>query len=367
MYRQKSHSLYSRGLGSCTLFRNFVSVRIFVRIFMCYTVTMIFDGFIGQSYWQTYFTTILQERRYAHAYLFSGPRHLGKRTFVDLFGRALLCHNLTAKGVCGQCDSCRSWRGGEHPDLLRLKLAADASHIGVDEARDFIASIQQTPFTAHCRVAIIEDADFITIEGLNALLKTLEEPAQTAILLLVSESAENLPATVRSRLQHCLFSTVPRQTLIEWLTRNGLDRARAAELAALSNGRPGLIFQWRENLASLKAYETEGQRFLELCGESLKERFAFSENIFGSTESSPSNLNDVLSHWRLILRDLLMLRANEPSLISHVFLRPNFDEIVKKYDSLEWLAKYQSLEWLEWLIGRNANRRLALNNFLINL
>lgn len=328
---------------------------------------MIFDGFIGQSYWQTYFSRLLVERRYAHAYLFFGPRHLGKRTFVKMLSRAILCHNLTAVGVCGQCDSCRSWRVDEHPDLLRLKLAADASRIGVNEARDFIASIQQTPFTAHCRVAIIEDADSITIEGLNALLKTLEEPAQSVILLLISESAENLPTTVRSRLQHCLFSTVPRHALMETLMADSVDRAMASELAALSHGRPGLIFHWRSNPAALKDYQTESRKFLELCGDTLKERFAFTENIFKTDDFSSSDLKKVLSHWRLLLRDLLLLGANEPGLVSHVFLRSALDDVVKKHHPQEWLTKYQSLEWLEWMIGRNANRRLALNNFLVTL
>ena len=328
---------------------------------------MIFEGFIGQFYWQKYFSALVAERRYAHAYLFSGPRHLGKRTFVKMLSRAMLCHNFTAKGACGQCDSCRSWRGDEHPDLLRLKLAADTSSIGVDEVRDFIAAIQQTPLTANCRAAVIENLDSMTIEGLNVLLKTLEEPPRTAILFLVTESAENLPATVRSRLQHCLFSIVPRRTLIETLTADGVPRARASELAALSHGRPGLIFYWRSNSVALKDYQTESRQFLELCGSSLKERFAFTENIFKADDLAPSDLKRILSHWRLLLRDLLVLCANEPGLVSHVFLRPTLDEVAKKHHLQEWSAKYQSLEWLEWMISRNANRRLALNNFLITL
>lgn len=328
---------------------------------------MIFNGFIGQSFWQTYFSELLVERRYAHAYLFSGPRHLGKRTFLKMLSRAMLCHNLTAKGACGQCASCRSWQGNEHPDLLRLKLAVDASSIGVEEARDFAAAIAQTPFVARERIAVIEDISYLTKAGFNALLKTLEEPSSVAIIFLIAEAAETLPLTVRSRLQHCAFTPVSHPLIVKALEESGFNHSRSTELATLSNGLPGLAFHWRAHPADLKAYEAVGNNFLDLLKGSLKTRFSFTEDIVENNDLSLVNWHSILSHWQLLLRDLLLLSMDEPGLISHTFLRSRLDEVAKTLRPKDWLVRYQILEWLGRALDRNANRRLALNNFFLTL
>src|SRR3989338_2835839 len=301
---------------------------------------MIFDGFIGQPHWQRYFASLAKEGRCAHAYLFSGPRHIGKRTFLRMLSRAMLCHNITVKGACGQCVSCRSWQGNEHPDLLRLRLVAGASSIGVQEVRDFIAAIAQTPFTARERIAVIEDLSYLTKAGFNALLKTLEEPSSASVIFLVAEVVETLLPTVRSR---------------------------STELASLSNGLPGLALRWRSQPADLKAYEAAGQQFFDLFEGSLKTRFSFTEDIAKNDDLSLADWHGILSHWQLLLRDLLLLSIGEPGLISHTFLRSRLDEVAKTLQARDWLARYQMLEWLGWALDRNANRRLALNNFFITL
>lgn len=329
---------------------------------------MIFADFIGQAHWQAYFTSLITEGRYAHAYLFSGSRHLGKRAFVNIISRSLLCGNSMANGeACSKCSSCLAWRVDEHLDLLRLKLSVEASSIGVAEVRKFVIDLQRTPFEAKKRVAIIEDLDRMTIEGLNVLLKTLEEPPAYAVLFLIVDAAESLPATVRSRLQHCLFFPVPRSALAKALVKNGVAHDKANELAALSNGRPGLIFHWRENPAELKSYQVAAQHFLGLCESSLKEKFGFTEDIVQTSDSSLLGIKGMLAHWRLVVRDFLYLDLNEPELVTHIFLRPKLDEIAAKKRPVEWLARYDGIERTEQMINRNANRRLALNNFFLSL
>ncbi|OGL68714.1 hypothetical protein A3E96_03310 [Candidatus Uhrbacteria bacterium RIFCSPHIGHO2_12_FULL_46_13] len=279
----------------------------------------------------------------------------------------MLCHNITVKGACGQCVSCRSWQGNEHPDLLRLRLVAGASSIGVQEVRDFIAAIAQTPFTARERIAVIEDLSYLTKAGFNALLKTLEEPSSASVIFLVAEVVETLLPTVRSRLQHCAFTPVSSSLIMKALQESGLDRSRSTELASLSNGLPGLALRWRSQPADLKAYEAAGQQFFDLFEGSLKTRFSFTEDIAKNDDLSLADWHGILSHWQLLLRDLLLLSIGEPGLISHTFLRSRLDEVAKTLQARDWLARYQMLEWLGWALDRNANRRLALNNFFITL
>ena len=323
--------------------------------------------FIGQQRWQTYFEDILLRGRYAHAYLFSGPRHLGKRTFVGILSRAILCNERAGMAACGRCFSCLLWRGKEHPDLARLGLLDQATSIGVKEVRDFAAAIGKTPFVAKERAVVIENLEDMTIEGANALLKILEEPPARTVLFLIAESAARLPATVCSRLYHCLFTPVPRRDLVSALVSAKIDRARAAELAALANGRPGLVWSWLENPKGLKAYQDRGAEFIKLCRGSLKERFSFVEYFLQNSGVSLAECKKLLSHWRLVVRDFLVLRANEPALISHTFLRPDLNSIALDKELSGWLAFYDAAERTEQIISRNANRRLAFNNLLLTL
>lgn len=328
---------------------------------------MLFQDFIGQSFWQSYFSVLLKERRLAPAYLFSGPRHIGKRTFLKMLCRAMLCHHLITDGSCGQCVSCRSWLGDEHPDLLRLKLGSEASSIGVEEVRYFVASVARTPLVAKSCLAIVEDLDSMTRGGFDVLLKTLEEPPASVVIFLVAESAESLPATVRSRLQHCAFAPVERSVLTKRLQEKGLTHSKSYELAMLSCGRPGLAWHWHLNPADLKTYEVAGQEFLDLLNGSLAARFAFAEQIAESDSLLQRDWRGLLAHWRLLMRDLLLLSSGETALVSHAFLRPRLDEVAKTVLTRDWFTKYQTLEWLEWALRRNANKRLALNNFFITL
>ncbi|HLD60887.1 MAG TPA: hypothetical protein VJA27_02025, partial [Patescibacteria group bacterium] len=176
--------------------------------------TTLFKGLIGQERWQKYFAEVLARQKMSHAYLFSGPEHLGKRTFVGAVVRSLLCASPATSGVpCTHCASCRAWRGEAHPELVELKLKLEATSVGVEEVRGFIQALVSTPSLGKYRVGVLRDVNQITLEGLSVLLKTIEEPAQSVVLLLVADRLHPLPATVQSRLQHCVFTPMKRAAL----------------------------------------------------------------------------------------------------------------------------------------------------------
>jgi DNA polymerase-3 subunit delta' len=327
---------------------------------------MHFDSFIGQERWQRYFTQVLSEGRLAPAYLFSGPRHLGKRTFAALLTRAILCAASHQGAPCSSCASCLAWRGTVHPDVLNLRLGKEASSIGVGEVRNFIAALQLTPAVAARRVAVVGDLNRVTAEGLGALLKTLEEPPGSVVLLLLAESLPQLPPTVRSRLQLVTFSPVPRPVLSAALQDRGASHRSAEDLAALASGRPGLALSWHDRPEELRRYREVGERFLALCQGSLGDRFAATEALAGAAGPPLLALRDLLGHWLLLLRDVLLVGLNEPRLLTNSAERPALTALAAKREPARWLAVYRALEAAEQALSRNANRRLALNAFFLN-
>jgi DNA polymerase-3 subunit delta' len=215
-------------------------------------------GILGHDQVVEQFRRTLESGRLASTYLFVGPPGVGKRRFALELAHALLCTESpdAALEPCGHCDSCRLFAAGNHPDLEwvsldRLKILvpkkADSSmlpvevFIGDKEHRNqegLCHNISLKPFFGKRKVAIVEDADHFSIPSANCLLKTLEEPPQNALLILIGTSPARQLPTIRSRSQVVRFAPLDDQTVVHILVHSGLvsDEAQAARAAELAGG-----------------------------------------------------------------------------------------------------------------------------------
>jgi DNA polymerase-3 subunit delta' len=177
--------------------------------------------------------------RLPHALLFAGADGVGKRSVALALVAWLLCEADT-DDACGLCAACRQVAAGSHPDLQVLSVASGKKEIGVDRARDVKRFTQLRPLRGSVKIAVINDAHMLTVAAQNALLKTLEEPPEHSLLILVANNPDALLPTVRSRCQRVQFSPLPDDAVIEILTRDhGLTPSTAQQLAALAEGSPG--------------------------------------------------------------------------------------------------------------------------------
>lgn len=172
-----------------------------------------------------------------NAYLFVGAGGVGKATVARRFAEILLC---PAAGRHDEpCDTCRRVAAGIHPDLIVVEPEGRRS-LGVDQARDMITAASRTPVEAVRKVFVVEEAGAMTLEAANALLKTLEEPSASTVFVLVAEGEDDLPPTVASRCRTIHFGRVDETDLAASLISAGLEPDRAAMLARVAGGRPGL-------------------------------------------------------------------------------------------------------------------------------
>lgn len=186
-----------------------------------------------------------QRGRLPHALLVTGPSGVGKRRFIDVVARSLLCAAPDADYMpCGTCTDCTLAAAGTHPDYWRTcpDPESKSNEIGIDAIRRLVAGDGLTSHRAVARVMVVDPAHRLTVAAANGLLKTLEEPAAGTLLILITEHPSRLPATVRSR---CLFLTLPvppREQVLAWLGEQDspvsdwsvpLAWARGAPLAAL--------------------------------------------------------------------------------------------------------------------------------------
>jgi len=203
--------------------------------------------------------------RLAHGLLLAGLAGTGKLHFAKHFTQALLCQHVSPLGEpCHTCHACRLVLTDVHPNVFQVSPEEEGHAIKVDQIRALAEFVQQSSLQGGYRVAIIHPAHNMNISAANALLKTLEEPAEGAILILVTDQSGHLPATILSRCQRILFPRPEHHEALAWLSaqphanapEQALRLAHGAPLLALSASQQALmplrteVFQALEQLAA---------------------------------------------------------------------------------------------------------------------
>ena len=160
--------------------------------------------------------------RLPHALLIQGIPGLGKQALAEWIARYALCDRAMEE-ACGTCPSCTLYASHNHPDLIRVGIEEDKKQIAVDSVREMIAALTLKSYRGKRKVAIVHPADGLNVNGANALLKTLEEPSGSALLILVAVRPEKLPATIASRCQRVKIHAPDPAVARTWLEAQNAD------------------------------------------------------------------------------------------------------------------------------------------------
>lgn len=202
---------------------------------------MTLDGILGQERAIAVLRRSIAAGRLAHAYVFAGPPGVGKRATALALARACLCGDAPGTG-CGACRECALVAALTHPDLFVEDLArareerATASHVSIEQVRRVRGHLAMRPVRGPRKVALVDDAERMTADAQNALLKTLEEPPGRTVLVLVATNADALLPTIRSRCQLVRFAPLDPAILERLLVAGGLGAVEAGTAARLADG-----------------------------------------------------------------------------------------------------------------------------------
>lgn len=178
--------------------------------------------------------------RLPHAYIIHGAAGSGKKTFAGYMAAALLCEKGVKEGPCGTCPSCIKARSRNHPDIIRTEHEKPTV-LSVQEIRDqLVDTVSVAPYYGPYKIYIINDAQLLNEHGQNALLKTIEEPPEYVLIFLLTDNADALLDTVRSRCIRLDMESLPRSLVEQTLLEEGTAPGRAKECAAFSRGNLGM-------------------------------------------------------------------------------------------------------------------------------
>ncbi len=292
------------------------------------------------------------------AALLTGPEGVGKKTAALLLGAFINCAAPCDDDLCGRCSSCVKSASGNHPDI-RLYPAEPGAHIRIDEMRQMSQEVQYRPFEGRMRFFVVDNAERLTPEAQNAILKTLEEPPSTSHLFLVTAYPDRLLSTIRSRCRTLSFRPIGRDA-IETHLRETTELDRPDLRASFSAGSLGLALE-----IDLKGVVRDRDILLDLLTRWLEtERFKEVYDIcegktLGSTLRNREQTDRLLEMMQTLCYDIYFLQVGTPQRVV------NRDRI----HPLEQLAEATDLNRLRSLlaaiseskrdVSRNVNPRMS--------
>ncbi|WP_017798790.1 DNA polymerase III subunit gamma/tau [Oceanobacillus kimchii] len=170
-----------------------------------------FEDVVGQTHITRTLQNAIEQDKFSHAYLFSGPRGTGKTSAAKIFAQTINCEHAPVKEPCNECAACRGIQDGSVSDVIEIDAASNTS---VDDIRDIRDKVKYAPSTVPYKVYIIDEVHMISVNAFNALLKTLEEPPKHVVFILATTEPHKIPLTIISRCQRFDFKSISNQSIV---------------------------------------------------------------------------------------------------------------------------------------------------------
>lgn len=315
------------------------------------------EPIIGHTTILDLFGQAFKEDRVGHAYCFVGPEHMGKETMAKHIAIQLL--GITAAQLSTSADIIFIDR------LFDEKTEKTKKDISIDQIKELSQFLSRSALKAggH-KIAIIKEAERMSMSAQNALLKTLEEPSSKTHIFLITTNDSFLLPTIRSRCHMIRFNAVDISLIEAHLKQLNVSDEDANVMARLSRGLPGLAISWYHNSEEFIAYKEEVTRFVELFGKTLHEKMKMVESMFGDKNDAVgtrTDIKEILHTWRLVMRDMwLALHDQKELALHHISAIPNFS-------SEQMLGIDERIVEAEKMIERNINPRLLIEQILLRI
>jgi len=320
---------------------------------------------IGQDKILSLLDYSLKTNAIAHAYLLIGPRHVGKGTLAINLAQALNCDDPELP--CGQCRSCQRILEGKHADVTPISLDSK-TEIGIDDIRGLQRLANLPPYEGKCKVFIIDDAECLSTEAANSLLKILEEPPQRVVWLILAAEEEHLLPTIISRCQRLELKPVPSERVKEVLINSyNVDTNKAKLLTQLCHGRLGWALSALANEDILEQRSKRIAKVDSLLTASLEQRFAYAQELASQFSQNRRAGAEIVEIWLDWWRDLMLIKGGCQEAVINVDYEKALEEQARGLSLSEIEGFLAKLCLLQEEISKNVNPRLALEWLMLNL
>lgn len=295
-----------------------------------------------------------------HGLLFYGKQGCGKHAFAKHFLAWVLCLNKQPHGACGECSSCQWLKSDTHPNYVHITTDEENkkqnAKIKIEKIRDLLPFVQQTG--EGWRVILIEPAEALNLASSNALLKTLEEPGERVVLILLADHYLKLPATIRSRLQHFALDRISYEQATSYLDEHLSELAEVQPdlLLGLSNDMPLQAIEIAKSdwFAKRQIFLND---WLKIVAQKNMPLF------FSGKWQKELSFNDFIVLFEYLLGDLICVKLNQPQKNTDL----NFDQLSPYYDLESLFNIYSEVQQAKKLVEQNVQSQLIIDQLFITL
>ena len=323
-----------------------------------------FNNVIGHEEIIRHLQNAIKTGKISHSYIFAGEPGSGKRLLAGIYAMTLQCE-AGGENACGKCESCKRAIGKNHPDIIMVKHEKPNT-ISIDEIREQVVNdVDIKPYSSPHKIYIIPDAEIMTPQAQNALLKTIEEPPEYAVIMLLTSNIDGLLPTIRSRCVRLDLKVVDDGLVKKYLMEHLHIPDYQAEIdASFAHGSIG------------KAKDAAtSQEFADITQKALKIlKYADSMEVYELTEaiknlsSEKQNINDYLDIFQFWFRDVLMFKATRE--IDNLVFKQEINYIreqasQRSYENLEKIL--EALDKTKVRLRANVNTELALELLFLTI
>jgi DNA polymerase-3 subunit delta' len=302
-----------------------------------------------------------------HAYLFSGPPGLGRRTLALRFAQALNCPYPLAPGEpCGKCRTCQQIERMQYTDLTVIQAEKEGGTLKVEQIRAVRQSLVLKPYQGKYRVALFLRFQEANANSANALLKTLEEAPAHVILLLTADTPEQLLPTITSRCEILRLHPLPVETVESYLKDRGVDESTARLLAHVSGGRPGYALRLMQDKDALEFRARRLDDLQSLLKSTRRERFAYAEKLTDRKNEGKECFRETLQLWLALWRDVLLRAARSDTPLTNVDWAVEIEALARQLNLPEARRLVNAAEEAIEKLERNVNARLLAEVLLLD-
>lgn len=299
-----------------------------------------------------------------HAYLFSGPPGLGRRTLALRFAQALNCQTPVSTGIpCGACRDCKQIESMHHADLSIVQADSEGGTLKVDQIREVRKTLTYKPYQSKYRVALFLRFHEANDSAANALLKTLEEAPSYAVLILTADNPEQLLPTIISRCEVLRLRPLRVEEVQRDLENRGVESGRAKLLAHISGGRPGYARRLVQDDQLLDKRDERLNDLLTLLPASRVEKFKYADLLAKDKDSMRQAILFWLSYWR----DVMLRTAQATSPLVNVDRNVEIEDIATRMDLSSARRVVSGLEEALEKMDKNVNSRMLAEVLLLDM
>ncbi|MCL2874674.1 MAG: AAA family ATPase [Defluviitaleaceae bacterium] len=321
-----------------------------------------FDKVLGNDHIKDNLRSVLSSGRVSHAFIFSGQVGTGKKLIAYTFAKALACSKINSP--CGQCISCQTFESGNNPDIISVRPAGKS--IGVDEVREQIAlKMRSKPYSGKYKIFVIENADKLTVAAQNALLKTIEEPEDYGIFLLVCKNYNLFLPTIISRAIVLNVHPLPSDIILSYLIKNNIASEEEGEIfASYSEGSIGKAAA----LAADEEFKDLRTNFLKILETVENGNAADAIKAAEEMANYKERVKDGLDVMELKYRDALVYKSTERAdLLAESFLVKSAKGLAKDKTLMQLTKRLEAVIQAKRELLQNANARLVLEVMLLEI